>query len=72
MYGEIERWLAWTEYAVPYMNGVWYMNAEWSMVFFFLSKHYNVQTNNLQSTKINENNMIKMSQTINITLQPIQ
>ena len=45
-------------------NGVWY--------FFFLSKHYNVQTNNLQSTKINQNNMIKMSQTINITLQPMQ
>ena len=54
------------------MNGVWYMNAEWSMGFFFLSKHYNVQTNNLQSTKINQNNMIKMSQTINITLQPMQ
>ena len=41
---------------------------------FFLYKNidYNVQTNNLQSTKINQNNMIKMSQTINITLQPMQ
>ena len=40
--------------------------------FFYQNIYYNVQTNNLQSTKINQNNMIKMSQTINITLQPIQ
>ena len=40
--------------------------------FFYQNIDYNVQTNNLQSTKINQNNMIKMSQTINITLQPMQ
>ena len=41
-------------------------------IFFYQNIDYNVQTNNLQSTKINQNNMIKMSQTINITLQPMQ
>ena len=41
-------------------------------VFFYQNIYYNVQTNNLQSTKINQNNMIKMSQMINITLQPMQ
>ena len=41
-------------------------------VFFYQNIYYNVQTNNLQSTKINQNNMIKMSQTINITLRPMQ
>ena len=40
--------------------------------FFYQIIYYNVETNNLQSTKINQNNMIKMSQTINITLQPMQ
>ena len=40
--------------------------------FFYQNIYYNVQTNNLQSTKINQNNMIKMPQTINITLQPMQ
>ena len=40
--------------------------------FFCQNMDYNVQTNHLQSTKINQNNMIKMSQTININLQPMQ
>ena len=40
--------------------------------FSYQNIDYNIQTNNLQSTKINQNNMIKMSQTINITLQPTQ
>ena len=44
-------------------------NEEFANVFFFYN---NLQTNNLQSTKINQNNMIKMSQTINITSQPMQ
>ena len=39
--------------------------------FFYQNICYKVQTNNLQSTKINQKNMIKMSQTINITLQPM-
>ena len=39
---------------------------------FFLSKHWLQCTNNLQLAKINQNNMIKMSQTTNITLQPMQ
>ena len=42
------------------------------IIFLYKNIDYNVQTNNLQSTKINQNNMIKMSQTINITLQPMQ
>ena len=42
------------------------------VLFFYQNIDYNVQTNNLQSIKINQNNMIKMSQTINITLQPMQ
>ena len=41
------------------------------VLFFYQNIDYNVQTNNLQSIKINQNN-IKMSQTINITLQPMQ
>ena len=41
------------------------------VLFFYQNIDYNVQTNNLQSIKINKNN-IKMSQTINITLQPMQ
>ena len=41
------------------------------LFFFYQNIDYNVQTNNLQSIKINQNN-IKMSQTINITLQPMQ
>ena len=40
--------------------------------FFYKNNDYRVQTNNLQLTKINQNNMVKMSQTINITLQPMQ
>ena len=40
--------------------------------FFYQNIDYNVQTNKLQSTKINQNNMIKMLQMINITLQPTQ
>ena len=40
--------------------------------FFYQNIYYNVQTNNLQSAKISQNNMIKMSQRINITLQPMQ
>ena len=40
--------------------------------FFYQNIDYNVQTNNLQLTKINQNNMIKMSQTVNISLQPMQ
>ena len=41
------------------------------VLFFYQNIDCNVQTNNLQSIKINQNN-IKMSQTINITLQPMQ
>ena len=41
------------------------------ILFFYQNIDYSVQTNNLQSIKINQNN-IKMSQTINITLQPMQ
>ena len=40
--------------------------------FFYRNIDYSVQTNNLQLTKINQNNMIKMSQTVNISLQPMQ
>ena len=40
--------------------------------FFYQNIDYSVQTNNLQLTKMNQNNMIKMSQAINITLQPMQ
>ena len=40
--------------------------------FVYKNNDYRVQTNNLQLTKINQNNMVKMSQTINITLQPMQ
>ena len=40
--------------------------------FFYHNIYYNVQTNNLQSTKINQNNTIKMSQMINITLKLMQ
>ena len=40
--------------------------------FFYRNIDYNVQTNNLQLIKINQNNMIKMSQTVNISLQPMQ
>ena len=43
-----------------------------SMAFFYQNIDYSVQVNNLRLTKINENNMIKMSQTVNITLQPMQ
>ena len=32
--------------------------------FFYQNVYYNVQTNNLQLTKINQNNMIKMSQSL--------
>ena len=41
-------------------------------LFFYQNIYNNVQTNNLQTTKNNENKMIKMSQMINITLQPMQ
>ena len=35
--------------------------------------YYNIQcTNKIQLAKNNANNMIKLSQTINITLQPMQ
>ena len=37
--------------------------------FFYQNIDYNVQTYNLQLTKINQTNVIKMSQAINITLQ---
>ena len=40
--------------------------------FFYQSIDYNVHTNHLQLSKINQNNMIKMSQTINVTLKPMQ
>ena len=40
--------------------------------FFYQNIDYIVQTNNLQLTKINQNKLIQMSQTINITLQPMQ
>ena len=40
-------------------------------IFFYQNIDYNVQKN-LQSTKINQNIMIKMSQTINIAVQPMQ
>ena len=40
--------------------------------FFYQNIDYNVQTYNLQLTKINQTNVIKMSQAINITLQLIQ
>ena len=41
--------------------------------FFFLSKHC-LQYTNKQFTdnKVNQNNMIKISQTINMNLQPMQ
>ena len=42
------------------------------MALFYQNIDYSVQVNNLRLTKINENNMIKMSQTVNITLQPMQ
>ena len=42
------------------------------MAFFYQNTDYSVQVNNLRLTKINENNMIKMSQTVNITIQPMQ
>ena len=48
------------------------INSQRKRSFFYLSKYLLQCTNNLQSTKINQNNMIKMSQTINITLQPMQ
>ena len=41
-------------------------------LFFYQNIYNNVQTNNLQTAKINENKMIKMSQMISITLQPMQ
>ena len=37
------------------------------VIFFFLSKHLLQCPNNLQFTKIHQNNVIKMSETINIT-----
>ena len=40
--------------------------------FFYQNIDYNIQTTNLRPTRINQNNMIKMSQTINIALQPMQ
>ena len=40
--------------------------------FFCQNIDYNVQTYNLQLTKINQTNVIKMSQAINITLQLMQ
>ena len=43
-----------------------------STFFFFENIDYNVQGNILRLTKINQNNIIKMPQTINITLQPMQ
>ena len=39
--------------------------------FFYQNISYSVQTNNFQLTKIYQNNVIKMSETINITLQPM-
>ena len=44
------------------------------MIFFYLKIDYNVQRNNLQLTKSKQNNIIKMSktETVSITLQPIQ
>ena len=42
------------------------------MFFFYQVIDYNIQTNNLQLTKINQNSMIKKSQTINVTLQPMK
>ena len=42
------------------------------LFFFYQNIGYNVQTNNLELTKINQNNMIKMTQIINITLQPMK
>ena len=53
-------------------NSIFARTMENAFVFFYQNIYYNVQTNNLQSTKINQNNMIKMPQTINITLQPMQ
>ena len=44
----------------------------WQVFFFYQNIDYNVKTNNLKLTKMNQNNMIKMSQAINITLQPMQ
>ena len=41
-------------------------------LFFYQNIDYNVQTYNLQLTKINQTNVIKMSQAINITLQLMQ
>ena len=32
--------------------------------FFYQNVYYNVQTNNLQLTKFNQNNMIKMPQSL--------
>ena len=42
------------------------------IIFFFQNVDYNAQRNNLLLTKNKQNNMITMSQTINIILQPIQ
>ena len=51
-------------------NGMFILwNCFWNF-FFYQNIDYNEQTNNLQSTKINQNNMIKMSQTISGVPRP--
>ena len=42
------------------------------MLSFNQNIRYRVQTNNLKLTKNNQNNMIKIPQTRNIALQPIE
>ena len=51
-----------------------FLQIEFSLApfFFYQNIDYNVQTNNLHLAKTNQNNMIKMSQTVDITLQPMQ
>ena len=42
------------------------------MFFFYQVIDYDIQKNNLQLTKIHQNSIIKTSQTINVTLQPMK
>ena len=41
-------------------------------IYIYQNMDYNVQKNNLQSPKFNQNNVIKKSEMINITLQPME
>ena len=48
------------------------MNIIYIYIYIYQNMDYNVQKNNLQSPKFNQNNMIKKSEMINITLQPME